>query len=326
MVLSAFMDVPIGADGTTTQSYHVYPATQVPTHMMHTVNGVPVHGLIVDPGASAGLMGIDTLRLFLQETLDPLGLSVTIVPSSATFTGVDGLPEPSLGRCTVPLGVPGLDRVTFSTDLIGKSGSRCPGLLPLEALLQYKATLVCDVFEDKSRDGILILSSTQHGFTRTGLVRVHYTDSGHYLMPISNFVRDAAHEKEQAFLREVVLQHFSRITNSLGSPTKTVALHVDDSSAVNLHASRSEPQLHSQSTLRAGSGEGVISSNASLVAHTKVFRDRFVPEYLKADEATFRRFKNAIDPQFVEVWCKSGEKYTADVAFSLAFLREAEDI
>ena len=101
---------------------------------MHSVGGTPVHGLIVDPGAAAGLMGIDTLRLFLRETLDALGLEVSVAPSSATFTGVDGLPEPSLGRCTVPIGVPGLDRASFSTDLIGKCGSHFHGLLPLEVL------------------------------------------------------------------------------------------------------------------------------------------------------------------------------------------------
>ena len=230
---------------------------------MHTVNGVPIHGLIVDPGASAGLMGIDTLRLFLQETLDPLGLSVSIGPSSATFTGVDGLPEPSLGRCTVPLGVPGLDRVTFSTDLIGKAGSHCPGLLPLEALLQYKATLICDAFGDGTRDGILVLTSAARGHATSGLVRVYFTDSGHYLMPISSFVRDSSYDREQASLRDVVLQHFSRITSSLGSPPKKVSLHTEVLKGVNLHAASSP---NSTTTLRAGSGEDVISQPKSLVA------------------------------------------------------------
>ena len=176
MALSTVMDPPSGADGAA-QPFHVYPAAQVPTHMMHTVNGTPVHGLIVDPGASAGLMGVDTFRLFLQETLDPLGLGVTIAPSSATFTGVGGLPEPSLGKCTVPLGVPGLDRVTFATDLIGKAGSHCPGLLQLEALLEYNATLLCDVFHDGSKDGVLMLTTSQRGRSNTGLVRVYFTAS-----------------------------------------------------------------------------------------------------------------------------------------------------
>ena len=61
-------------------------------------------------------MGVDTLRRYLRDHLDPLGLDVSTETSAATFTGVDGLAESSFGRCTVPLGVAGLDKVTFSTD------------------------------------------------------------------------------------------------------------------------------------------------------------------------------------------------------------------
>ena len=39
------------------ESVHVYPATQLPTHMMHLFNGSSVYGLIVDLGAAVGFYG-----------------------------------------------------------------------------------------------------------------------------------------------------------------------------------------------------------------------------------------------------------------------------
>ena len=65
-----------------------------------------------------------------------------------------------------------------------------------------------------TKDGVLILTTSSRR-TKTGLVRVFYTDSGHYLMPISSFVRDEAYHKNQAELKRVVLAHFSKISRSL---------------------------------------------------------------------------------------------------------------
>ena len=95
MVFTTLLDSPPVAEGAV-QTLRCHQAAQqqtqhasIPTHMMHTVGGVPHHGLIVDLGASAGLMGVDTLRLFMDESLRPLGLCVSIEKSNATFTGVE---------------------------------------------------------------------------------------------------------------------------------------------------------------------------------------------------------------------------------------------
>ena len=129
-------------------SVRVYPATSLLNIMMHTVRGSTVHGLIVDLGAAAGLMGIDTLRLFMRGSLDPLGLKDVFHSSDRTFTGIDGSPVPSLRKCVLPIGVPGLENAKFVTDLIGSSGAHCPGLLLLETLIQFRATLICQAFDD----------------------------------------------------------------------------------------------------------------------------------------------------------------------------------
>ena len=43
-----------------------------------------------------------------------------------------------------PLGVSGLTDATVTVDLIGKSGSRCPDLMPLSILLRLQACLLCN--------------------------------------------------------------------------------------------------------------------------------------------------------------------------------------
>ena len=76
-------------------------------------------------------------------------------------------------------------------------------------------------------------------------------------MPITSFARDSRYNREQAELKKVVLQYFSRITSSLGSSPNKVALHSDD--RVALHTNTSTP--------RAGSGDSLISP--SLVADAR---------------------------------------------------------
>ena len=60
----------------------VYPATEAPAQApmptMHVVRGEQRHGLIIDPGASAALMGTETLRAFQEQTLQPLGRNIEL--------------------------------------------------------------------------------------------------------------------------------------------------------------------------------------------------------------------------------------------------------
>ena len=86
-----------------------YPATGEAFGTMHVVRGVERLGLLVDTGASSALMGTDTLRVFLDKVVEPMGAmsEVSFGPSSSVFTGVGGKPEPGLSVCTLPLGVPG---------------------------------------------------------------------------------------------------------------------------------------------------------------------------------------------------------------------------
>jgi len=148
-----------------------------------SVRGVHRHGLIVDPGAASGLMGVDTAGEFIQEVLDPRGLATNIETrrSTATVTGISGKPDEALIHAVLPLGVlPGVT-VRYGADLLGGAGARCPGLLPLPAFIENNMVLFGGFF--KNRDGLLALV---HGDTLHA-IRVLFTDSGHYLLPTDKF-------------------------------------------------------------------------------------------------------------------------------------------
>ena len=55
-----------------------------------SVKGVSYYGLIVDPGASKGLIGEDTLNDIIQRVLKPAGKAHLVKwrRSSAAFTGI----------------------------------------------------------------------------------------------------------------------------------------------------------------------------------------------------------------------------------------------
>ena len=172
-----------------------YPVINEPFGTMHVVQGKERLGLLVDTGASSALMGTDTLRIFLDKVVEPMGAmdEVSFGPSNAMFTGVGGVPEKGLKVCTMPLGVPGLPGATFSTDVIGNKGSSCPGLMPLPSMVDCSALVACGVYDNN--DGIMIISAPgkrKRDPPQVALVRMLYTDSNHYLLPTDRIKQTAA--------------------------------------------------------------------------------------------------------------------------------------
>ncbi|CAE8674707.1 unnamed protein product, partial [Polarella glacialis] len=170
--------------------------------LYHSVRGVKRHGLLIDPGAASGLIGSDTLKEFRDEILLPLGVDIICRPTTQNVSGISGKPEPALSRVTMPI-FPGIKSSTFTADVIGKQGSKCPALLPNPSMRAANMGLLTNFFENG--DGMLIV----HDNGKRLLYRCLLTESGHYILPTdsvknNNNVGEKATRKASAFYAAVL--------------------------------------------------------------------------------------------------------------------------
>ena len=157
------------------------------TGIYTTIGGVEQARLLVDPEASKGLIGSDTLKTIMDKVLKPKGLmhKVDWFRSTASFTSISTNSEHNLRLGRFPVGLNGMTHCFFKADVIGGSESRCPGLIPLRSLTPLHAALLCGWLSNG--DGII-------GIWNQGTwkpQRLHLTDTGHYLLRIDNFHSNA---------------------------------------------------------------------------------------------------------------------------------------
>ena len=160
------------------RTYHEKPESN---DVYHTVNGRRRRGLIIDPGAANGLVGTETLRDLLQHIDKAKQVSETIVwrPRQAEVTGISGSADTTLGEITMPLPMlTGIKEANYKADVIGGEASVCPALVGNPALVNMSAVLAANWFTN--RDGLLAIP---HGGDLQ-LIRLLYTDSRHYLLPL----------------------------------------------------------------------------------------------------------------------------------------------
>ena len=154
------------------------------------VQGTKFYGLLIDPGASKGLIGMDTVRDIIRYVLKPAGKAhlVTWSPSTATFSGISAKTETALSKVKFPIGLLGMSDTWYEADVIGGTASTCPGLVPLKTLLRRGCIISCGYFVNK--DGILGIRNkgSPGGFAAQ---RLYFTDSGHYLLTINHFGKPA---------------------------------------------------------------------------------------------------------------------------------------
>jgi len=175
----------------------------------HVVRGTKRHGLLVDPGASAGIIGADTLREYVESCLKPRNKAYKVMESNSSFSGIDGQVDSGKSKVIVPLDVPGLGEWSFAADVIGNKGAFCPALLPNSSLRAFRMTLYTNIFHDG--DGILAVAP-QQGQNGT-LIRVLLTESGHYLLPIDG-KNSAPDPAEQKLMKSLVKRYTEELLSS----------------------------------------------------------------------------------------------------------------
>lgn len=123
----------------------------------HTVRGRRVCGLLVDPGASSGLVGTDTLKELMESGMIP--------PDrwgpSTTVTGISGQSEDTLAKVPIPFGVGEGVTASYTADLIGGAGSTSPALLPNPSLWQMRSIVLTQWYDDNG-DGVMVCCTSGH--------------------------------------------------------------------------------------------------------------------------------------------------------------------
>ncbi|CAK9111649.1 1-alkyl-2-acetylglycerophosphocholine esterase [Durusdinium trenchii] len=152
--------------------------------VFHTVQGHKRRGLLIDPGAAAGLVGSETLRDIIEHCYPNAHReeAITWSDSEATITGISGQPDKALGRVHLQLPLKDLG-ATYTADVIGNAGSLCPALVGNPALCEMRASLHSRWFDNN--DGLLVTWDTNNSVKpEMHLFRYLLTDSGHYLLPL----------------------------------------------------------------------------------------------------------------------------------------------
>ncbi|CAK8991178.1 Uncharacterized protein SCF082_LOCUS2551 [Durusdinium trenchii] len=162
----------------------------------HMIKGIKRRGLLVDPGAAAGLIGSETLRDLVEECLKPHGLQEQIqwTERRTSVTGISGKGDETLAEVSFQFSLEGDKTGTFTGDVLGGEGSLCPALVSNPSLRSLRAVICSDWFTNG--DGLLICPSADDQQTKENtMIRLLLTDSGHYIIPMDK--NPPVHEDEQ---------------------------------------------------------------------------------------------------------------------------------
>ena len=133
-----------------------FPMFHEPSTIFHQVRGSKRRGLLVDPGASAGIIGSETLRDILDNVamLRDKPSMVEWSDRSTSVTGISGQNDSTLAHVTFPFHLGPELMGTFSADVLGNEGSLCPALLPNPSLRRIHAGVMTEWFSNG--DGLLV--------------------------------------------------------------------------------------------------------------------------------------------------------------------------
>ncbi len=154
------------------------------------VRGRRVCSLLVDPGASSGLVRTDTLKELLESGMVPeeRHQEITWGPATTTVTGISGQSDDTLARVSLPFGI-GEDEVpaNYTADLIGGAGSTCPALLPNTSLRQLRTVMLTQWYDNG--DGVTICSTNglriDDPKAQLVVMKLLLSESGHYILPVN---------------------------------------------------------------------------------------------------------------------------------------------
>ena len=181
-----------------------FPVVEENEMIFHQVRGRRIRGLLVDPGASSGLIGSETLRDLLASGMVPPNKvkDITWNEASTTVTGISGQADATLTRISIPFQI-GSEDAEYTADVIGGEGSNCPALLPNGSLRQLRTAMMTQWYDNG--DGVMLcsLNGLRPDDPQASLVvmKLLLAESGHYILPVNKEDQDMTPEEQNAILR-----------------------------------------------------------------------------------------------------------------------------
>ncbi|CAK9042305.1 Integrase catalytic domain-containing protein [Durusdinium trenchii] len=142
----------------------------------HMIQGVKRRGLLVDPGAAAGLIGSETLRDIMENCIKPQGLETGVErrEKQTSVTGISGKGDQTMAEISFPFKLDSKQQARYSADVLGGEGSLCKFPADLRTLsLRRKTTAhylddTSEIVNDKWNNDVSLqapLSKKWTGFT-----------------------------------------------------------------------------------------------------------------------------------------------------------------
>ena len=252
-------------DPTAKVSKHLsFPAWETESsEAYHMVRGQRVCGLLVDPGASAGLIGSDTLKEMFDLGVVPeeLQSSLEFGPSQTKVTGISGVSDDTLARVTIPFFADQETSATFSADILAQAGSTCPALLPNVSLRQLRTVLLtqwCD-----NGDGYMVCSLNGLKVTdpqaHLVVLKLLLAESGHYILPVRREDQRVTPEEKR-----MILALFRQEAQTSGTLEQTVEISPGETTSPLQFAADhvvQEPSGESSSLLRDDDRYQILASS-----------------------------------------------------------------
>ena len=171
--------------------------------VFHQVRGRRVRGLLVDPGASSGLIGSQTLRDLFDSGMVPpeKANKITWGAAQTTVTGISCQSDQTIARISIPFCI-GAEDAEYTADIIGGDGSNCPALLPNGSLRQLRTTMMTQWYSNG--DGVMICSLNGHRpddpAANPVAMKLLLAESGHYILPVNKEYQDMSLNEQKEIL------------------------------------------------------------------------------------------------------------------------------
>ena len=149
------------------------------------VRGEWLMGLIVDPGASFSLIGMQTLGNLRDCVLWPNNRDYEVNHNTVQrVSGIDGVSSDCHGVATIPLGLGPVEFIWTANIMRTNTGYHCPGLLGNEVLQANNVSIHWGWY---ANGDALMVWPDKTDTSKTHGIRLYLSDGGHLILRVDRY-------------------------------------------------------------------------------------------------------------------------------------------